>query len=334
MLATLWRVTRKDGQVLRFTDRDADIGLGPEVFEAAAGYRRSAVRAEEGMAASSFELDGVIDSAAISEADLLAGRFDGALVEIYVVNWATPADGTVQLKRGRLGSVVIEPPGYRVEFLDLGHALETVTGEVYAADCFVSLGSARCGVRLDPPAWAALAAYTVRQPRDARTGSVVKPSVENGRHFVCATAGVSGAAEPAWDTGLGNTTADGTVVWTAIQALTVTGTVDASAGRRHFTDAARAEATGFWRFGLATFTSGANAGLAMEIDDYDSGTGAFTLKLELPFDLAPGDGYSLAAGCDKTLASCKTKFDNVENFRGHGVHLPGNEEILRYPDAR
>jgi hypothetical protein len=71
----------------------------------------------------------------------------------------------------------------------------------------------------------------------------------------------------------------------------------------------------------------------MEIDEYDEATGAFALKLDLPFDLAAGDGYSLAAGCDKTLASCKTKFDNVENFRGHGVHLPGNEEILRYPDA-
>jgi len=333
-LATLWRVTRKDGQQYFFTDHDADLAVGAETYQAAASYERSALRAADGMAGQGFELTGIIDSALITETDLIAGKFDRALVEIFAVNWASPGDGTVQLKRGRLGKVALEEPGYRVEFRDLADQLETAVGEVYAADCIVDLGSAHCGVRLEPPAWTASTAYLARQARDARTGAVVKPTLANRRHFKCVASGTSGVAEPAWNTTIGGQTDDGGVVWQAIQALSVTGTVGAVTDRRSFSDASLIEADGFWDFGVVTWTSGQNAGLKMEVESYLQAGGAVTCKLEMPFDIQAGDGYALSAGCDKSLAACRDKFDNVDNFRGHGVHLPGNEEILRYPDAK
>jgi hypothetical protein len=102
-----------------------------------------------------------------------------------------------------------------------------------------------CKVRLDPPYWAASTAYTVRPPGDAGLGSVVKPTVEEipgGRHFKCTTAGTSGLTEPVWDNAVGAATADGTVVWTAIEALTKTGTVYEVIDRRRFIDYNRYEA--------------------------------------------------------------------------------------------
>ena len=38
--------------------------------------------------AGNFELHGLIDDAAISEADLIGGLFDGAEVEVWMVPWA------------------------------------------------------------------------------------------------------------------------------------------------------------------------------------------------------------------------------------------------------
>ena len=35
------------------------------------------------------------------------------------------------------------------------------------------------------------------------------------------------------------------------------------------------------------------------------------------------------AGCDKTFATCKAKFDNALNFRGF-PHLPGNDAAYAY----
>jgi len=54
--------------------------------------------------------------------------------------------------------------------------------------------------------WAASTAYNV--------GDKVIPTTANDRYYECTTAGTSGATEPAWTTGIGDTITDGTVVWT------------------------------------------------------------------------------------------------------------------------
>jgi uncharacterized phage protein (TIGR02218 family) len=43
--------------------------------------------------------------------------------------------------------------------------------------------------------------------------------------------------------------------------------------------------------------------------------------------VAPGDNFRIVAGCDKQFATCRTKFDNVPNFRGF-PHVPGNDFML------
>ncbi len=59
----------------------------------------------------------------------------------------------------------------------------------------------------DVPDWVATNAYALNDE--------VKPGTPNGFRYVCTTAGESGAAEPTWNTVEGETTTDGTAVWTA-----------------------------------------------------------------------------------------------------------------------
>jgi uncharacterized phage protein (TIGR02218 family) len=111
--------------------------------------------------------------------------------------------------------------------------------------------------------------------------------------------------------------------------LTVTGTVTGVTGPRVWTDSSRAEAAGYFAYGVVTWTSGANAGYAMEVKTHAAG-GVMTLQLPMPFAVAVGDTYSMTPGCDKLLATCIGKFGNVLNFRGE-PHLPGQDKVLRGP---
>ncbi|WP_343061955.1 DUF2163 domain-containing protein [Novosphingobium piscinae] len=76
-----------------------------------------------------------------------------------------------------------------------------------------------------------------------------------------------------------------------------------------------AQAAGYFDQGVITFTSGANAGIRRTVKSYNPATG-FTFALPLPVAPAIGDTISVFAGCDKTLATCRSKFNNAGNFRG------------------
>lgn len=129
-----------------------------------------------------------------------------------------------------------------------------------------------CKVRVNPPEWLPATAYQAVAQYDAAVGSVVKPTTYNYRHYKCTTAGTSGAVEPAWNTDIGSTTADGSVVWTAVDALTHESAVSSVVDRRTFKDNATGLAVipvnDWFTFGLFTWLSGSNKGRTSEVKSY------------------------------------------------------------------
>lgn len=116
-----------------------------------------------------------------------------------------------------------------------------------------------------------------------------------------------------------------------LSTLTVTGSVTSIVSNRFFYDTARAEVDGYFDNGKVTFNSGANLGLSMEIKSNIAQ--AFQLQLQMPYTIAVGDTYSMSPGCKKRVTEdCKTKFNNVINFRGE-PHVPGNDELSKVGGA-
>lgn len=108
--------------------------------------------------------------------------------------------------------------------------------------------------------------------------------------------------------------------------FTHTGTVTSVADRANFTASALAQATDYFRFGVVTWTSGANDGRRMEVKSFTTG-GVFALQMPMSGAIAVGDTFSATAGCDKLFATCQSKFNNVVNFGGF-PHLPGLAKMI------
>ena len=329
-LCTIFKVTRADGQIFGFTDHNRNILFGGVTYKAATGYTGSAVQSVAGLASGNLEVQGFFNSAAVTEEDVRAGRWDHAALEMHEVNWSDLTMGARWLAKGRLGEVRSGKQVFEAELLSLARRLQQSVGRLYQPDCDADVGDARCKVRLDPPAWAATTAYTVRPAGEAGLGSVVKPSAFNGRYFECATAGTSGGAEPAWNTTISGTTNDGTVVWRAIRAYRFNATVTSVSDPQHFFASALSDPPdGWFEQGLATWLTGANAGLAMEIKQHINTGGEIKLKFPMPFAIAAGDTVRLQAGCLKRQPEdCIAKYSNVRNHRG--VHyLPGINKVAQ-----
>jgi uncharacterized phage protein (TIGR02218 family) len=81
-------------------------------------------------------------------------------------------------------------------------------------------------------------------------------------------------------------------------------------------------------YGRLRWISGPNSGLESTVL---RSSGAILTLREIPhFEPTPGDLIALYEGCDKSFATCRTRFDNALNFRGE-PHLPGMDLLTRYP---
>lgn len=118
-------------------------------------------------------------------------------------------------------------------------------------------------------------------------------------------------------------------VWCTVSlgAYTVAGTVDSvDDDAWTITDAARAEAAGYFERGLFTYTSGANDGLSREVKSFAAGV--FTLQLPFPYAASMGDTYSAIAGCDGLHVTCRDKFANIVNRQAEDF-IRGDDQAMQ-----
>ena len=146
-LCWCWKIVRRDGVTLGFSDHDTALAFAGTTYQAAAGFTAGEVQSSLGLAVDNLNVIGALSSQSLNEADLAAGLFDNASVEIWRVNWAAP-DGRVLMRKGSLGEVRRGKTGFEAEVRGLAHALNQPVGRVFAHGCDADLGDARCGVSL------------------------------------------------------------------------------------------------------------------------------------------------------------------------------------------
>jgi len=117
-------------------------------------------------------------------------------------------------------------------------------------------------------------------------------------------------------------------------ALTVSVVATSVTSRREFeVTGAEWQIAGYYTLGNLVCVTGLNAGLLRQIRlDNDGGSGsapgALTLFEAFPEDVAPGDTFTMSPGCDRLISTCLNKFDNLANFRGFGILIPGIDALL------
>lgn len=150
-LARCWILTRPDGVTLGFTDHDRDIVVAGVPCRASTGLDAAEATAELGFAVGGGEVVGALADAGLSEVDLAAGRYDGAEVETWLVNWAAPAE-RLKLDVAVVGEVKRSDAGFTAELRSLAHRYDEERGRLYTRGCGADLGDARCGLPIAPAA--------------------------------------------------------------------------------------------------------------------------------------------------------------------------------------
>jgi uncharacterized phage protein (TIGR02218 family) len=151
-LCWCWRVARRDGAVLGFTDHDCDLAFDGVAYARASAKAAGAVESAAGLAGGTASVAGVLDHDAISAEDIAKGLYDGAEVRLFRVDWTDP-DARALLWTGFLGEITRGETGFEAELRSRQAVLERGIGRVFQRRCDAALGDARCGIDLDQPAF-------------------------------------------------------------------------------------------------------------------------------------------------------------------------------------
>ena len=155
-LCRCWEIRRKDGAAFGFTDHDRDLSFGGMTFKADTGLSAQAVEQTTGLSVNNAEVVGILSSAAVTETDLAAGRFDGAEVWAWLVNWNSVGERHLVF-RGTVGEVSSGGGEFRAELRGLSEALNRPRGRVFQRLCDAVLGDGACGIDLGLPNYSTLA---------------------------------------------------------------------------------------------------------------------------------------------------------------------------------
>ncbi|MBX3593716.1 DUF2163 domain-containing protein [Sphingomonas sp.] len=258
-IALCWRIERLDGVAIGLTAHDRDLVVDGFLYRAAPGMTPSAIRRSADFDADSMDVTGALSGAAIGETDLLAGRWDGARVALFAVDWSDPV-APVPLGEGAIGAVETRAGTLTAELRGIAARLEAPICEVTSPECRAELGDRRCRVPMA------------------------------GRKRIARVIAAEGAA----------------LMLDRAEPL-----------------------AGAWTGGRVRWLTGPNTGLTGWIALSD-GAGV-TLRESPRFD-ASDALVEVSEGCDKSIATCATRFGNAANFRGE-PYLPGIDLLTRYPGA-
>lgn len=147
-----WYVRRQDGVGLGFTDHDEDVVFDDLRFRASDGLSARALEQTTGLAVDNTEALGVLSDIGLREDDILAGRYDGAEVRAWLVNWLEP-DQRHLMFRGEIGEIERAGGAFKAELRGLTERLNQPQGRVYQRPCAAVLGDGECGVNLTAPGY-------------------------------------------------------------------------------------------------------------------------------------------------------------------------------------
>lgn len=145
-LAFCWRLERRDGVTIGLTSHDRDLTIGHVRYRAAPGMTPSAVRGGISAEGEDTDLQGALVADAISESDLMAGRWHGATLELRLTEWDAPGAMWLLLARGEIGSVARRGGAFTAELIGAMAALKEPVAPSTSPDCRAALGDRQCRV--------------------------------------------------------------------------------------------------------------------------------------------------------------------------------------------
>jgi uncharacterized phage protein (TIGR02218 family) len=147
-IAWCWLIKRADGVTMGFTSHDQNLVINGVIYEASTGFSPSAVSTTNGMAVDNVDVDGFLDSESLTLIDINSGRYDGAIITVFLADWMNLNHDMLTVRKGTIGQVTGGRTSFKAEIRGLMQPYQQQSMEVYSNWCRADLGDTKCQVNL------------------------------------------------------------------------------------------------------------------------------------------------------------------------------------------
>src|SRR3954453_6531406 len=131
-LARCWKLSRRDGVVMGFTDHDRDLVIDGVSCRAGIGFPAAEATSRFDLSVNGAEISGALADQSLNDADLAAGRYDAAEIETWLGDWSEPSLKLLTAC-ATLGEVKREGHAFTAELRGPAAALSQESGRLYTA---------------------------------------------------------------------------------------------------------------------------------------------------------------------------------------------------------
>lgn len=142
-LCQLWKITAKDGTIVRVCNHTQNISYLSELY-LAVPMNPTQIKSQAGLETDHTEITSILDSD-FSEVKVRGGKWNNARIEITTVNYLDLSMGPAEHRVGFLGQVTLKNAVAVSEFVSLSQKMAEPLGDLYSYRCRVrTLGQDGC----------------------------------------------------------------------------------------------------------------------------------------------------------------------------------------------
>ena len=147
-MALCWRLERSDGAGIGLTGHDRPLTLDGLIHDPEPGIVPAAIIRSQGLDPHSSEVGGALSSVSLDERDLSVGRWNGASIQLRLVDWTDPQAEPIILLNGVLGEVGIAGEAFTADLKGASARLDEPVCPATSAECRAQFGDRQCRVDL------------------------------------------------------------------------------------------------------------------------------------------------------------------------------------------
>lgn len=141
-----WKITLKDNTVIGFTTNNENFSYDGVEYNSFSGDDIKNIKSNLDIEEDSFEFSNIISSNLILENDILAGKYDNAKIEIFLLDIQNQNNGKVVLLTGTISDIECKGDMFTAKVKGLKDEINKTIGELYSPLCRCGFCDTKCGL--------------------------------------------------------------------------------------------------------------------------------------------------------------------------------------------